>query len=44
MHSEGKLMIGLMVIEEAKSFYDEIEVIDKCIFSEGSIKTVLPRV
>jgi len=38
MHSAGKHMSGHMVIEKAKSFCDELEVTDKCTFSEGSNK------
>jgi hypothetical protein len=35
MCSEGKPMTGPMIIEKAEHFYDEMEIIDKCVFSEG---------
>ena len=40
MHSAGKPMSGHMVIEKAKLFCDELEVTDKCTFSEGSNKKI----
>ena len=38
MHSARKPMSGHMVIEKPKSFCEELEVTDKCTFSEGSNK------
>jgi hypothetical protein len=39
MHLKEKPITGLMIIKEAKSFYDEMKVTDKCTFSEDSNKT-----
>jgi hypothetical protein len=36
MCSEGKPMIGPVIIEKAESFYDEMKVSDKCTFCEVS--------
>jgi hypothetical protein len=33
MCSEGNPIIGLMIIEKPKYFYDEIKIPDKCTFS-----------
>jgi len=33
--SERKLMTGPMIIEKIKSSYDEMKIVDKCMFSEG---------
>jgi hypothetical protein len=41
MHSEGKILTGPMMIEKAKSFYDEMETTDKCTFSEGWLQNYL---
>jgi hypothetical protein len=35
MHSEGKLVTETMIIEKAKSFFDEIKISAKCTFPEG---------
>ena len=35
MHSEAKLMPGPVVTEKAKCFYDEMKIIDMCMFSDG---------
>ena len=32
MRSRGKSMIGPMITEEAKMFYDEMKITDKCTF------------
>ena len=40
MHSAAKSMSEHMVFEKAQSFCDELEVIDKCTFSEGSNKKI----
>ena len=37
MHSEGKPVTGPMIIEKAKSFYDEMTITYKCTFSEGCL-------
>jgi hypothetical protein len=34
---------GLMIIEKAKSLYDEMKVTDKCTLSEGSNKNLPVR-
>jgi hypothetical protein len=31
---------GLMVIEKAKSFYDEMKIADKCTLSEGWLQNL----
>jgi hypothetical protein len=41
VRSEGKPVTGPMMIEEAKSFYDEMKITDKCTLSEGSNKEKL---
>jgi hypothetical protein len=38
MCSEGKPLIGPMIIEKANSFYDKMKITDTCTFSEGSNK------
>lgn len=38
VHSEGKPVAGHMIIEKGESFYDEVEITDKCEFSDGSNK------
>jgi len=38
MHSEGQRKIGPMLNEKAKSFYDEIQINDKCTFSTVRMK------
>jgi hypothetical protein len=43
MHSEGKLISGAMIIEEAMYFYNEVKIADKCMFSEGSNKKLPVR-
>jgi hypothetical protein len=40
-HSEGKLVTGPMIIEKANSFYDEMKITGKLIFSEGCKKNSL---
>jgi hypothetical protein len=35
MHFKGIPMTGPMVIKGAESFYDEVEITDKCAFCEG---------
>lgn len=35
MHSEGQPMIGPLIPEKAKPFYDEIQVTEKCTFSKN---------
>jgi len=37
-HSDRKEVTGAMIIEKAKSFYNEMNIIHKCTFSEGSNK------
>jgi len=39
--SRGKPMTGPVVIKKAKSFYEEMEITDKCTFPNGSNK-ILP--
>jgi hypothetical protein len=39
MHLKEKPITGPMIIREAKSFYDKVNVTDKCTFSEDSNKT-----
>jgi hypothetical protein len=36
VRSKGKAMTWPMLIGKAKSFYDEMKIIDKCTFFEGS--------
>jgi len=36
-------MTGPMIIEEAKSFYDEMKISDKCIFSKSCHQKLLVR-
>jgi len=38
MHFEGIPMTGPVVIKRAKSFYDEVEINDKCAFSKGELQ------
>jgi hypothetical protein len=38
MHFEEMPMTGPMVIKRAESFYDEVEITDKCAFSEGKLQ------
>ena len=38
IHPDKKGVSGAMIIEKAKSFYNEIKITDKCTFSEGSNK------
>jgi hypothetical protein len=35
MHSEGKIVTESMLIEKAKSFFNEMQKTEKCTFSEG---------
>jgi hypothetical protein len=35
MHSEGQPMIGSLITEKSKPFYDEIQITDKCTFSKN---------
>jgi hypothetical protein len=37
--TKGKVVAWPMLIGKAKSFYDQMKIIDKCTFSEGSNKT-----
>jgi len=43
MSSKGKLLIGTAVIENAKSFFDEMKTTNKWTFSEGSNKKLPVR-
>jgi hypothetical protein len=43
MRSEGKPVTGPMIIEKAKSFYDEMKITDKCTFSEGWLRNFKQR-
>jgi len=36
--SKGKPVTGPMMIKKAKSFYEEMEITDKCAFPKGSNK------
>jgi hypothetical protein len=36
-------MTGPTIMEKAKSFYDELEIADKCTFSEGNNKKLPVR-
>jgi hypothetical protein len=38
---EGKPVIGHMIIETAKSFYDEVKITDKFTFSESRLKNLI---
>jgi hypothetical protein len=38
---EGKPVTGHMIIETAKSFYDEVKITDKCTFSESRLKNLI---
>jgi hypothetical protein len=40
---KGKLVTGPVIIENSKPFYDEMKIIDKCTFSEGSKKKIPVR-
>ena len=40
IHSDRKEMTWTMIIEKAKSFYNEVTITDKYIFSEVSNKKV----
>jgi hypothetical protein len=42
-HSEGQPVTRPMIIDDAKSFYDEMKISDKCAFSEGSNKKLAVR-
>jgi len=35
MHSEGKLVAESVIIERAKSFFDELQKAGKCTFCKG---------
>jgi len=35
VHSEGKIVTGPMITEEAESFYDEMKITDKYTFYKG---------
>jgi hypothetical protein len=41
--SEGKSVVGPMIIGKAKYFYDEMKIADRCTFSEGSDKKLHVR-
>ena len=41
--SEGKPVVGPMIIGKPKSFYDEMKIADRCTFSEGSDKNLHVR-
>jgi len=43
MRSEGKPVTGPMIIEKAKSLYDEMKVSEKCTFSEGWLRNFKQR-
>jgi len=36
MHSKGKSMTGPVITEKAKYLYDEMQITDRCTFSQGS--------
>jgi hypothetical protein len=36
MHSKGKSMSGPVIIEKTKYLYDEMQITDRCTFSQGS--------
>ena len=38
VHFEGIPMTGPVVIRKAESFYDEVEITDKCAFSDGELQ------
>jgi hypothetical protein len=38
MCSEGKPVVGHMIIGKSKPFHDEIKIADRCTFPEGSDK------
>jgi hypothetical protein len=38
---EGKPVTGHMIIETAKSFYDEVKITDKSTFSESRLKNLI---
>ena len=40
MCSEGKPMIGPMIIDKVMSFCDEMKITDKCTFSEGWLQNL----
>jgi hypothetical protein len=40
VHSEGKHITGPVIIQKAKSLYDEMDITDKCTFSEDSLQNV----
>jgi hypothetical protein len=35
MHSDGKPMTGLIIVEKAKYFYDEVKIMHKSTFCDG---------
>jgi DDE superfamily endonuclease./Tc5 transposase DNA-binding domain./CENP-B N-terminal DNA-binding domain. len=43
MRSEGKPVTGPLIIEKAKSFYDEMKITEKCTFSEGWLRNFKQR-
>jgi hypothetical protein len=43
LHSEGQPMIGSIITEKAKSFYDEIQITDKCTFSKVLMQKPAPE-
>ena len=44
MCPEGKLVTWPLITEKAKCFNDEIKIIDKCKFSDGSNKKLPVRI
>jgi hypothetical protein len=40
MQSEGKPVTGPMIIQKAKSFYNEMKITDKCTYLESSNKNL----
>ncbi|XP_069821771.1 large ribosomal subunit protein uL23m isoform X1 [Dendropsophus ebraccatus] len=43
MRSQGIAVTGPMIIEKAKAFYTEMEITEKCIFSEGWLRNFKER-
>jgi len=43
VRSEGKPMVGPVIIGKSKPFYDEMKIADRCTFSEGGDKKLHVR-
>ncbi|KAM4018545.1 large ribosomal subunit protein uL23m isoform 1-T1 [Anomaloglossus baeobatrachus] len=43
MRSQGIIVTGPMIIEKAKAFYAEMEITEKCIFSDGWLRNFKER-